>query len=87
MAEITIYTSQLCGYCHAAKNLLKDKGAVYNEIDVTFDPEGRKQMNARSGRTSVPQIFINDVHIGGSDELHDLDDRGELDRMLAAQPA
>ena len=87
MTEVTIYTTQLCGYCHAAKTLLRDKGVVYNEIDVTFDPAGRKSMTERSGRTSVPQIFINDVHIGGCDDLHDLEDRGELDALLASQPA
>ena len=87
MTEITIYTSKLCGFCYAAKTLLQDKGAVYNEIDVTFNPKGRKLMNERSGRTSVPQIFINDVHVGGCDELHDLEDRGELDAMLTSQSA
>jgi glutaredoxin 3 len=87
MTEITIFTSQMCGYCHAAKELLRDKGAVYTEVDVTFDPKGRKMMTERSGKTSVPQIFINDEHVGGCDELFALEDRGELDVKLNPQPA
>jgi len=87
MAEVTIYTSGFCGYCHAAKELLQGKGVVFNEIDVTFDPKGRAKMAERAGRTSVPQIFINDAHVGGCDDLYALDGSGDLDTMLAGEPA
>ncbi len=87
MAEITIYTSKLCAYCFAAKSLLGTKDVVFNEIDVTFSPKERARMTERSGRTSVPQIFINDAHVGGCDELHALEDQGELDTLLAVESA
>lgn len=84
MTDVTIYTTALCGYCHAAKRLLKDKGVAYNEIDVTFDPTGRAAMTQRAnGRRSVPQIFIGGTHVGGCDDLHDLDRAGKLDSLLA----
>lgn len=82
-ADITIYTTALCGYCRAAKELLRRKGAVFTEIDVSFDPESRRQMTTRAhGRYTVPQIFIGDTHVGGFAELYTLDSRGELDRLL-----
>ncbi len=85
MAEITIYTGLLCGYCARAKALLTKKGAAFNEIDVTYSPQKREEMTARAGgRQTVPQIFIGDRHIGGSDELHALDSKGELDSLLAS---
>ena len=85
MTDVTIYTSMMCGYCHAAKDLLKRKGVVYNEIDVTFDPAGRTEMMERAGgRRSVPQIFIGAVHVGGCNELYALDNEGKLDPLLAA---
>jgi glutaredoxin 3 len=84
MKQIEIYTSPLCGYCHAAKRLLTKKGATFTEIDVSRDPEQRQIMmqRAKGGRT-VPQIFIGGAHIGGSDDLHMLDHSGKLDPMLA----
>lgn len=82
--KIIIYTTLYCPYCHAAKALLKRKGASFEEIDVQ-DPALRQDMMRRAhGRRSVPQIFIGDRHVGGSDELYDLDRRGGLDPLLAA---
>lgn len=83
MPNITIYTTPYCPYCHAAKALLKKKGAAFDEIDVS-DPALRQKMTARAhGRRTVPQIFIGETHVGGCDDLHDLDDRGGLDPLLA----
>lgn len=82
MADITIYTSMLCGFCARAKSLLESKGAPYTEIDVTFSPGKRQEMVERAGRTSVPQIWIGDTHVGGSDELAALEHQGELDSLL-----
>mgnify|MGYP003490697769 FL=1 len=80
--DITIYTTPYCPYCHAAKALLKQKGAAFREIDVQ-DPDLRQRMMLRAnGRRTVPQIFIGETHVGGSDELHDLDRRGRLDPLL-----
>ena len=91
MAHVEIYTTRYCPYCHSAKALLNRKGVAFTEIDVTGDREGRRKMVERAhGRYTVPQIFIGATHVGGSDELHDLDDAGELDPLLAAaegQPA
>jgi glutaredoxin 3 len=85
MARVEIYSSDLCGYCYRAKTLLRNKGVSFEEHDVTMDPAGRDAMMARSGgRRSVPQIFINDVHIGGCDDLYALDSAGKLDALLAA---
>lgn len=87
MAEIEIYTTMLCPYCHRAKSLLDRKGVRYKEIDVSYDPDGRKAMTERAGgRTTVPQIFIDGRPIGGSDELAALDDEGKLDRLLGVSP-
>ena len=84
MAEVTIYTRMMCGYCAAAKRLLDRKGVAYTEHDASFSPELRSQMVARTnGRSTFPQIFIGDVHVGGSDELHALDAQGRLDALLA----
>ncbi|MDP6351568.1 MAG: glutaredoxin 3 [Alphaproteobacteria bacterium] len=85
MAEVVIYTSMLCGYCWRAKKLLKAKGVAYEEIDVMIHPRRRSEMVARAGgRSTVPQIFFDDRHIGGSDELAALDRAGELDGLLGA---
>ena len=85
MPPITIYTTRFFPYCHAAKDLLRKKGAAFDEIDVTSDRSGREAMSARSeGRTSVPQIFIGEQHIGGCDDLHHLDRQGKLDSLLTA---
>ena len=84
MAEVTIYTRMMCGYCAAAKRLLDRKGVAYTEHDASFSPELRSQMIARAnGRSTFPQIFIGGVHVGGSDELHTLDAQGRLDALLA----
>lgn len=83
MADITIYTTAFCPYCHAAKDLLRRKGAGFTEIDVSFDPGGRQAMTARAnGRRTVPQIFIGEAHVGGFTDLHALDRAGELDALL-----
>jgi glutaredoxin 3 len=85
MDSITIYTTSSCPYCHAAKDLLKKKGVTFTEIDVTGKPDQRRAMSARAqGRTSVPQIFIRERHVGGCDDLYDLDRAGQLDPLLAA---
>jgi glutaredoxin 3 len=84
MKPVEIYTTPTCPYCHAAKSLLRTKGATFTEIDVSRDPTLRIKMTARAGGArSVPQIFIGGAHVGGSDELHDLDDAGKLDKLLA----
>ncbi len=83
MATVKIYTASLCPYCSAAKRLLKQKGAQIEETDVTFDRAGRQAMTKKAaGQSSVPQIFIGDTHVGGCDELMDLERRGALDVML-----
>lgn len=79
---ITIYTSALCGYCTAAKNFLRSRGHDWVEIRVDTDPEQRRAMQARAGRTSVPQIFVGDVHVGGYEDLVALDRRGGLEPLL-----
>ena len=85
MPKVTIYTTPYCPYCHAAKALLKQKGVTFEEIDVR-DSGLRQQMMLRSnGRHTVPQIFIGDTHVGGSDDIHELDRRGQLDPLLATQ--
>jgi glutaredoxin 3 len=85
MAEITIYTTRSCPYCLAAKRLLTQKSVPFNEIAVDGDPAGRARMSELAGgRATVPQIFINGRHIGGCDDLYQLDGEGGLDPMLAA---
>lgn len=84
MARVTIYTSMMCGYCSAAKELLTSKGVAFDEIDVSFDPDGRRVMCERAGgRRTVPQIFIGQTHVGGCDDLVALDQRGGLVSLLA----
>ncbi|KAF0676352.1 glutaredoxin 3 [Profundibacterium mesophilum] len=85
MATIEIYTSPLCGYCHAAKRLLASKDASYTETDVSRDAAQKQAMMKRAGgRHTVPQIFIDGTHVGGYDELSALDRSGKLDPMLAS---
>lgn len=80
--NITVYTTPYCPYCHAAKALLKKKGVAFTEIDVR-DPALRQQMMLKAnGRHTVPQIFIGERHVGGSDDMHELDRRGRLDLLL-----
>jgi glutaredoxin 3 len=86
-ATVEIYTNPMCGYCIRAKRLLDRKGVNYTEIDLWQDPSRREEMLRRAeGRRTVPQIFINGRGVGGSDDIHALDSRGELDRLLAAEP-
>ena len=85
MANVELYTTPICPYCIAAKDLLKSKGVLFTEVNVMGDPAKRREMVDRAGgRTTVPQIFINSTHVGGCDELYDLDSEGKLDPMLAA---
>jgi glutaredoxin 3 len=85
MPNIEIYTSPLCGYCHAAKRLLADKGVSYVEYDVARDPAKRQEMMGRAnGRHTVPQIFIGETHVGGYDDMAAMDRNGKLDPLLAA---
>ena len=84
MPPVTIYTRQFCGYCTAAKRLLRDRGITFAEIDATGSPEKRREMIERSGRFTFPQIFIGSHHVGGCDDLYALTARGDLERLLAA---
>jgi len=85
MAKVEIYTTQFCPYCFRAKRLLQERGVEFTEIDVMMDGARRKEMMERAGgRRTVPQIFINGKHVGGSDELHVLDREGKLKPMLEA---
>lgn len=83
MPPVEIYTSPFCGYCHAAKRLLGQKGVPFTEIDVVMHPSKRREMLARAkGGRTVPQIFIGPTHVGGCDELYALDRAGKLDPLL-----
>lgn len=84
MQPVTLYTKPYCGFCHAAKRLLGQKGVEFEEIDISAHPERRPEMIQKAnGRTTVPQIFIAGAHIGGFDDMYDLDAGGKLDAMLA----
>ena len=82
IADVKVYTTRICPYCIRAKALLVRRGVPFEEIDVTSDDAKRSWLVAASGRRTVPQIFIDDKPIGGSDELHDLDASGELEKLL-----
>jgi glutaredoxin 3 len=83
MRAVDIYTTPTCPYCYAAKRLLDRKGVTYREIDVSRDHALRQMMVQRAqGRRTVPQIFIGETHVGGCDDLHDLDQSGKLDPLL-----
>ena len=85
MSKVRIYTTPICPYCVRAKSLLRKKGADYEEIDVFMDHDAREEMEAQAqGRRSVPQIFIGQTHVGGCDDLYELDRAGALDPLLAA---
>lgn len=85
MKTVRIYTSPLCGYCHAAKRLLAGKGVPFSEIDVLGDLEARRAMTMRAGgRRTVPQVFVGDRHVGGYDDLSALERAGRLDPLLEA---
>jgi len=85
MQPVEIYTSPFCGFCHAAKRLLTQKGVSYSEIDIRAQPDRKAEMveRANGGRT-VPQIFVGGTHVGGCDELYALERAGKLDVLLAA---
>lgn len=83
MSNVVIYTTRWCPFCIRAKALLQQKGVQYDEIPVDGDPVARQQMADRAGATSVPQIWINEQHVGGYDQLSGLERSGELDRLLA----
>ncbi len=88
MQTVEIYTSPLCGYCHAAKRLLTGKGVSFSEIDVLSEPSKRQEMMKRAnGRHTVPQIFVGTTHVGGYDDLAALDRAGKLDPMLRRDDA
>ena len=84
MRTVELYTSPLCGFCHAAKRLLGQKGVSFSEINILAEPDRKGEMikRANGGRT-VPQIFIGDIHVGGCDDLFALDRAGKLDKLLA----
>ena len=83
MAEVEIYSSIFCGFCHSAKRLLREKGVEFTEFDVNADPAKRQEMTARSGGDrKVPQIFIDGKHVGGCDELYQLEIENRLDALL-----
>ena len=84
MAKVEIYTKAFCGFCHAAKALLTQKGVAFEEYDISMGgPKRAEMLDRASGRSTVPQIFIDGRHIGGCDDLHALDDKGGLDPLLA----
>jgi len=84
MPKVVIYTIRYCPYCHSAKRLLEGKGVAVTEIDVTGDRAARAELRAKAGgRSTVPQIWIGDTHVGGSNELHALERAGRLDALLA----
>ncbi|MGI1662141.1 glutaredoxin 3 [Palleronia sp. KMU-117] len=85
MQTVEIYTSPSCGFCHAAKRLLTQKGVVFTEFDVSRDPALRQAMMQRAnGRYTVPQIFVGGTHVGGCDDLYAMERAGKLDPLLAA---
>lgn len=83
MAKVIVYSTQVCPYCVRAKQLLQRKGIAYDEVDVGRDQAERIALVTRTGQRTVPQIFINDQHIGGCDELYALERSGQLDGLLA----
>lgn len=84
MAQVTIYTKPYCPYCIRAVSLLEKKGVDFTEIEAAFDPAKRQEMMQRSGRSTFPQIFIDEQHIGGCDDMMALERDGKLDPLLAA---
>jgi glutaredoxin 3 len=85
-APVTMYTTSWCPYCDRARRLLASKGVSYQEFDVELAPDKRAEMHSRSGRRTVPQIFIGDQHVGGSDDLQALEASGRLDALLSRPP-
>ena len=84
MSKVKIYTTPICPYCVRAKALLKKKGAAFDEVDVFMDADARQEMEDKSnGARTVPQIFIGEKHVGGCDELYELESDGALDHLLS----
>ena len=86
-AQITLFSTAICPYCVAAKNFLKSKGLAWTEVRIDTDPVEREKMVAKTRRTSVPQIFVGETHVGGYDDLIALHRAGKLDPLLAAEGA
>lgn len=86
-ARVVMYTTGWCPYCIRARRLLERKGVPFEDIDVNADPARRLEMRERSGRHTVPQIFIGEHHVGGCDDLHALDAAGQLDTLLFNEAA
>ena len=84
MKAITLYSNAWCPFCRRAKMLLEQKGVQYTEIDIERESGMRQEMIERSGRTSVPQIFVEDIHVGGCDDLYAFEQQGKLDLLLAS---
>jgi len=84
MTQVTIYTKPYCPYCMRAVSLLEQKGVAFDEIEAGFDPEKKREMMQRSGRTTFPQIFVGERHIGGCDDMLALEREGKLDALLQA---
>ncbi|MBA3535430.1 MAG: glutaredoxin 3 [Tatlockia sp.] len=82
MAKVILYSTTYCPYCTRARQLLENKGIEYTEIKIDEKPDKRQEMITKSGRTSVPQIFINGQHIGGCDDMYALEHQGQLDKLL-----
>jgi glutaredoxin 3 len=81
-APVTLYLSEWCPYCQRARGLLTKKKVIFNEINIEDDAKFREEMITRSNRSTVPQVFIGDRHVGGCDDLFELDRSGELDRLI-----
>ncbi len=86
MPQVDIYTRQFCGYCVRAVRLLQSKGIEFTEIDISDHPERKREMIQRAnGSSTFPQIFVGDLHLGGSDDIHALDRQGKLDVILSGE--
>jgi glutaredoxin 3 len=86
--QVLMYSTAVCPYCVRAEQLLRKKGVeAIEKVRIDLDDERREEMMARTGRRTVPQIYIGDTHVGGCDDLHDLDRAGKLDALLAGNPA
>ena len=82
MKKVKIYFSEYCPYCKSVEALMNKKNISFEKIDVDLDTNLREEMVKKSGRTSVPQVFVNDLHLGGCDDVYDLENRGELDSLI-----
>ncbi|WFC43153.1 glutaredoxin 3 [Pseudoxanthomonas sp. SE1] len=85
--EITLYSTAICPYCVAAKNFLKSKGQTWTEVRIDLDADAREKMIAKARRTSVPQIFIGETHVGGYDDMIAMHRAGKLEALLAGESA